>query len=102
MISLKAALGYVLLLATSVKVSAFDADRCDVYVFRTTTNALWHCGAPLPGEPWNQWTALYCDHNIGGDQFWPYAWASNHPDDWCAFMINTVRQANEDHYALTP
>jgi len=33
---------------------------------------------------------------------WPFAWASDHPDDWCAFMVNTVRQSNEDHYALTP
>jgi len=101
MISLKAALGYVLLLATSVKVSAFDANTCDVFVFRTTENALWHCGPALPAEPWNQWTSLYCDH-ANGDNSWPFAWASNHPDDWCAFMVNTVRQSNEDHYALTP
>ena len=101
MISLKAALSYVLLVATTVTVSAFDSSRCDVFVFRTTENALWHCGPPLPGESWNPWTALYCDHSVG-DNYWPFAWASDHPDDWCDFMVSTVRETDEDHYALTP
>jgi len=101
MISLKAALGYVLLLASTVKVSAFDTDICDVFVFRTTENALWHCGAPLPGETWNEWTALYCDHTQGTNVH-TYAWASDHPDDWCQFMVATVRGVDEDHYPLTP
>jgi len=49
----------------------------------------------------NQWTSLYCDHSQG-DGNWPFAWASDHPDDWCDFMVSTVRQNNEDHYELTP
>jgi hypothetical protein len=101
MISLKAALSSVLLAATTVKIAAFDANICTSFVFRTTENALWHCGPPLPGETWNEWTALYCDHTFG-DNVWPFAWASDHPDDWCTFMISTVRESNEDHYALTP
>lgn len=101
MISVKAALGYVLLLATAARVSAFDASKCTQFVFRSSENALWHCGEPLPGEPDNQWTARYCDHSSGGTVT-PFAWASDHPNDWCAFMIATVRQSNEDHFPLTP
>jgi len=82
-------------------VQGFDASRCDAYVFRTSENALWHCGPQLPSEPDNEWTSLYCDHSQG-DANWVFAWASNHPDDWCDFMIATVRQNNEDHYPLTP
>lgn len=82
-------------------VVGFDAAQCDVYVFRTIENALWHCGSRLPSEENNEWTSLYCDHSQG-DGSWPFAWASDHPDDWCAFMISTVRQNNEDHYPLTP
>lgn len=100
MISFKSALAFVLLLATSSKVAAFDAAECDVYVFRTQENALWHCGQRLPGESFNEWTSLYCDHSQGDEQ-WPWAWASDHPDDWCAFMIATVRQEHEDSYPLT-
>lgn len=103
MISLKSALAYVLLLAASAGVSAFDASKCDVYVFRTEENALWHCGAKLPGESWNHWTSLYCDHSLQEPNAWPFAWASNHPDDWCDFMVSTVRAADEeDAYPLTP
>jgi len=82
-------------------VQGFDATQCDVYVFRTQENALWHCGATLPSEPDNQWTSLYCDHNqhpADGDYL--FAWASDHPDDWCDFMIATVRQS-ADVYPLT-
>jgi len=82
-------------------VHGFDANLCDVYVFRTQENALWHCGEKLPAEPDNEWTSLYCDHSQG-DESSPFAWASDHPDDWCDFMISTVRQTNEDHYPLTP
>lgn len=72
----------------------FDADKCDVYVFRTSENALWHCGSKLPGD------SLYCDHSMGDNNAWPFPWASNHPDDWCDFMIATVR--NGDTFPLTP
>lgn len=89
---------FAVLLAT---VHSFDAEKCDVYVFRTAESALWHCGAQLPAEPTNQWTSLYCDHSQG-DGSYPFAWASDHPDDWCDFMISTVRKSNEDHYPLTP
>ena len=99
MISLKAVLGYLLLLGTATKISAFDPNICDVYVFRTTENALWHCGPPLPEEPTNPWTALYCDA-APGEGVSPFAWASDHPDDWCAFMVATVR--NGGIYPLTP
>ena len=89
---------FAVLLAT---VHSFDAEKCDVYVFRTAESALWHCGAQLPAEPTNEWTSLYCDHSQG-DGSYPFAWASDHPDDWCDFMISTVRKSNEDHYPLTP
>jgi len=102
MISLKATLSYVLLLAASAKVSAFDANQCDTFVFRTQENALWHCGEQLPAETYNQWTSLYCDHSQGDANAWLFPWAALFPIDWCNFMINTVRQSNEDHYALTP
>lgn len=103
MISFKIALGYVLLLAASVKVSAFEADKCDVFVFRTQENALWHCGDKLPADiPAEWWTSKYCDHSMAEPNQWPFAWASNHPDDWCDFMISTVRRTNEDHYPLSP
>jgi hypothetical protein len=101
MISLKFALPYVLLLAYAAKISAFDADECDVFVFRTQEDALWHCGAKLPGESGNLDESLYCDHSLDGLTY-PFAWASDHPDDWCNFMVSTVRQENEDHYPLTP
>jgi len=101
MISLKSALAYVLLLGASSNVSAFDAKECDAYVFRTQENALWHCGEKLPGETWDKWTALYCDHTQG-DSVYPFAWAAFQPDDWCKFMVNTVREQNEDHYDLVP
>jgi len=81
-------------------VHGFDATQCDVYVFRTAENALWHCGEKLPAEPTNEWTSLYCDHSQG-DGSNLFAWASDHPDDWCDFMISTVRQ-NADVYPLTP
>jgi len=83
-----------------VFVHGFDATKCDVYVFRTAENALWHCGDMLPAEPDNQWTSLYCDHSQG-DGSYLFAWASDHPDDWCDFMISTVRE-NADVYPLTP
>jgi len=104
MISLKSALAFVLLLAaSSTKVSAFDTDECDVYVFRTTENALWHCGPRLPAEATNQWTSLYCDHDVGElVNYLPFVWAADYPDDWCNFMIATVREGNQDHYNLTP
>ena len=89
---------FAVLLAT---VHSFDAEKCDVYVFRTAESALWHCGAQLPAEQDNDWTSLYCDHSQG-DGSYPFAWASDHPDDWCDFMISTVRKSNEDHYPLTP
>jgi len=95
MISLQASLGYVLLLATMTKVYAFDATKCDAYVFQSSENALWHCGAPLPGEP-----GLYCEHpQIGGAD--PFVLASNSRNHWCNFMVSTVRQTNE-RYPLTP
>jgi choice-of-anchor A domain-containing protein len=84
-------------------VHGFDAQKCDVYVFRTQENALWHCGSKLPGEQGDRpWESLYCDHSMGDQDTYPFAWASDHPDDWCQFMISTVRQTNEDHYPLTP
>ena len=100
-----------LLLATAFtinfnSVDGFDADKSDVFVFRTQENALWHCGARLPAPKDNEWTALYCEHSQGDyllpNGQWPFAWASNHPNDWCDFMVSTVRQTNEDHYPLTP
>ena len=104
MISLKSALAFVLLLAaSSTNVSAFDTDVCDVYVFRTSENALWHCGPRLPAEPTNEWTSLYCDHDVGElVNYLPFVWAADYPDDWCKFMIATVREGNQDHYNLTP
>ena len=103
---LKSALALVLLFATSTKVAAFDAKECDVYVFRTQEDALWHCGARLPYEQdllqQNIWSSLYCDHTVDDPEKWAWAWASDHPDDWCKFMIATVRGENEDHYPLTP
>jgi len=106
MISWKLALGCVLLLSSSAKISAFDAQDCDAYVFRTQENALWHCGDKIPEEPSIQWGdqwmgAWYCDHSMGEEGDKPWAWASKHPDDWCDFMIATVRGDNEDHYPLT-
>lgn len=103
MISLKSALAFVLLLASSAKISAFETDECDVYVFRTSENALWHCGERLPAEPTNQWTSLYCDHDIGDlVSYLPFVWAADSPNDWCNFMITTVRKGDQDHYNLTP
>ena len=100
--SLKAAVVAAFIASTATtSVFAFDAKECDVYVFRTQENALWHCGAQLPAEPDNQWTHLYCDHSMNDQNAWPFAWASDHPDDWCDFMISTVRAGNEDHYPLT-
>ena len=98
MISLKSELSLVLLLATSAKVAAFDSKKCDVYVFRTHENALWHCGEKLPET---DGTSLYCDHSQG-DGSWPWPWASNHANDWCKFMISTVWGQDEGHYSLTP
>lgn len=92
----------MLLAATTVKIAAFDAEDCGTFVFRTTEGALWHCGDPLPGEATNEWTALYCEHSVVGTDPLNFAWASDHPDDWCTFLVSTVRQSNEDHYALTP
>ena len=97
---------------STVTVSAFDANQCSVFVFRTDDNKLWHCGDKLPGD-YNEWMASYCDHNQGADlnvpsHKEPFAWASHHPDDWCDFMIATVRQNTagstdkEDQYPLTP
>jgi choice-of-anchor A domain-containing protein len=103
MISLKSALAFVLLLASSTKVSAFDQSQCDVYVFRTSENALWHCGGRLPYESVADQTSLYCDHDIGNlVNYLPFVWAADFSDDWCNFMVTTVRQSNEDHYNLTP
>ena len=99
--SLSTAVALLLLASNIVNVSAFDAKDCDVYVFRTQENALWHCGNQLPAES-NGWQHLYCDHSLGEANTWPFAWASDHPDDWCDFMISTVRTSNEDHYQLTP
>ena len=97
MISLQSALAGLLFLAASG--SAFDANECTTFVFRTTENALWHCGEKLPMV---DWSSKYCDHSMGEPHIWPFAWASDHPDEWCDFMISTVRQSNEDSYPLTP
>ena len=84
MTSLRSALVFALLFATSTKVAAFDAEECDVYVFRTQEDALWHCGARLPDSQ-------YCDHKLDDDPpKWAWTWPSDYPDDLCKFMIATV------------
>lgn len=82
----------LLALVHTPSVFGFDPTICDVYVFRTSENALWHCGSKLADE-------LYCDHSLGESNAWPFPWASNHPDDWCAFMIATVQ--NGDRFPMT-
>lgn len=97
MISMKTAVAALLLLVGSTTVSAFDPASCNVYVFRTEEQALWHCGDPIPDE-------RYCDHSFKDKEVEPYAWKSNHPDEWCDFMIATVRHHNDnsEYYPLTP
>lgn len=97
----------ILLVASSAPetAEAFDANKCDAFVFRTVENALWHCGKPIPSDTDD---GLYCDHSQGYPNVWPFAWKSDHPDDWCHFMVATVRAGvtgspeTEDHYPLTP
>jgi len=100
MISLKLGIACAVFLTSLIQISAFDANRCDVYVFRTSEGALWHCGEKLPADESSS-KSMYCDHSHN-DGTHPFAWASDHPDDWCDFMVATVRQANEDHHPLTP
>lgn len=100
--SLTVVVSLLLLSQIASKASAFDATECDVYVFRTSENALWHCGDPLPPAPGGgDNSGFYCDHRQG-DNVGLFYWKANYPEDWCKFMIATVKQQNEDHYPLTP
>jgi len=106
MISLKSALAFVLVLATTAKVSAFDALRCTTFVFRTSDNYVWSCGDFLPEEP-GTGHRYYCDHSLG-DAINPVAHEpAYYADKWCYFMVDTIRSANatttagENHYSLT-
>lgn len=105
-----AATGLLLALGLSSKVAnveAFDGKQCSVYVFRSEEGALWHCGEKLPEVSFNH--SLYCDHAQGDYLIDPktnlettnFAWAPFVPDDWCDFLISTVRVKDEDVYALT-
>lgn len=93
MISIKAAVAALLLLVGST--TAFDVYDCDIFVFRTEDQCLWDCGGITPDEK-------FCDH-APEDDGEPHAWASNRLDDWCDFMISTVRHEHQitDHYPLT-
>jgi choice-of-anchor A domain-containing protein len=95
MISMKAAVAAVLLLVGST--TAFDAHVCDIYVFRTAEQALWNCGGNTPDE-------RFCDHSFKDKSVEPYAWKANNPNDWCDFMISSVRHQHdaEEYFPLTP
>ena len=91
---MRLALAFALLFATKVVV-AFEPEHCDVYVFRTQEDALWHCGARLPDD------SQYCDHKVDDDPpKWAWTWPSDYPDDLCEFMIATV--VNDDSPPTTP
>jgi len=97
---MKAAVAALLLLVGST--TAFNPSECDVFIFRSYDNSLWDCGGDLPQKK-------YCDHSFGEEDAdgvgvdvaaHPSRWL----DDWCDFMISSVRKTNNDNefYPLTP